>query len=386
MCCRGFAAEDGAGGKKSFLSHSPGQGILIESFDLKIKPAVTYVFQGAANANKGRGSGLHDAWRAELDIIKEFGEWGEAKVRFENGNGRAATKYITAYSNVDYNMHESEGDIEAHTFWYKQFLFGKQVTVVTGRLDPTDWYDLNNYANDHRRQYLADIFNNSTAIDWPINDSFGVHAEAAPESVKFMQFAFDYFDADRKDIFRHEMFTWGVNIRPDYLFGKDPEEASGNYRLSGWISNTPHPKLIEGGISRTDADNDNYGINLSCDQKVNDIFGVFGRFGWQRPDVADTDGDATVEWLWSLGANMNGKYWRREKDVLAVAVGQLFPSRDFKDAGNPGSAEGHFELYYNCKINDYLSITPDIQLIWNPYGNSSDGTIFIYGARAQVYF
>ena len=81
----------------------------------------------------------------------------------------------------------------------------------------------------------------------------------------------------------------------------------------------------------------------------------------------------------------------REDDVLAFAIGQVFPSEEYKDAGNPGKGEGHIEAYYKLQVNKCLAISPDIQLIWNPngVGKSSEGdndTIFVYGMRAYLEF
>ena len=130
---------------------------------------------------------------------------------------------------------------------------------------------------------------------------------------------------------------------------------------------------------------------MSADQRITDIYGTFVRLEWQRPDLIPADGGATIEWSWSTGAQMTGKYWNREDDVLAIAIGQDFPSDDYKDAGNPANGEGHFEAYYNFKINKYLAISPDFQLIWNPNGvkqsSEDDGDpVFVYGTRAHLAF
>ena len=89
-----------------------------------------------------------------------------------------------------------------------------------------------------------------------------------------------------------------------------------------------------------------------------------------------------------------GSPWGRESDVLGVAVGQVIPSDDYKqsNANLQAKTEGHVEAYYKIQVNDNLSISPDFQYIWNPYGkdvseNSSD--IFCSGyestSRLLVY-
>jgi carbohydrate-selective porin OprB len=135
----------------------------------------------------------------------------------------------------------------------------------------------------------------------------------------------------------------------------------------------------------------NYGFGLSFDQVVENVFDLFGRFGWQRPDLMPLAGGPTVEWSWSGGVQVCGKYWKRNEDHIAVAVGQDFVSKEYKDAGNPGSNEGHIEAYYSWKLNRCLTVSPDLQLIWNPNGVSKAWQgdmepVWVYSARVQYVF
>lgn len=104
----------------------------------------------------------------------------------------------------------------------------------------------------------------------------------------------------------------------------------------------------------------------------------------------------SLEQSWSAGIQIEGKPWGRENDVIAFAVGQVFPSGDYKKAGDTfdpvrgnAKAEGHFETYYRIHLNKHLSISPDFQYIWNPFGKDipeDTNGIFVGGMRAQVDF
>ena len=76
--------------------------------------------------------------------------------------------------------------------------------------------------------------------------------------------------------------------------------------------------------------------------------------------------------------------------IFALAFGQVEPSDDYKKVnGLKARSEKHLEAYYNFKVNDHLSVSPDIQVIWDPYGRDAvngDKTIFIGGIRTQVDF
>jgi carbohydrate-selective porin OprB len=85
---------------------------------------------------------------------------------------------------------------------------------------------------------------------------------------------------------------------------------------------------------------------------------------------------------------MTGKYWKREKDILALGIGQVVPSKEYIRAGNQGRAEGHLEAYYSFALTDFIFVSPDLQLVWDPAGVSSQTTdpVFVYGLRVHADF
>ena len=229
--------------------------------------------------------------------------------------------------------------------------------------------DQNTIAHNETSQFLSTVFRNSAVIDFPGGNSWGFRAVYAPAD--WIELATGMYDDnnDWEDLLE-DRFTFGqVNIKPTLLGRK------GNYRMYGWYDDSNHTKWSDSGTTTQQ----NFGFGTSIDQKILDYFTVFGRFGWQDPDVS------MVEWAWSSGFQFDGGVWGREKDYLGFAVGMDIPSDDYGDSGNPDHGEGHIEAYYNYYINDYLRISPDYQLIWNPYG-ASDGPINIIGMRGQVDF
>jgi carbohydrate-selective porin OprB len=182
----------------------------------------------------------------------------------------------------------------------------------------------------------------------------------------------------------------------------DEEQWGGNYRLYYWGNDRKHTKIVEYGVDPNTGTTDvstrlnraNYGFGMSLDQKITDVYGVFGRAGWQRPELVPIAGTATLYAAWSAGAQMTGKYWNRTDDVLGAAIGTVYPSERYSsstDPGRPSSPETHFETYYNIRINPHLSISPDLQWIWDPFGvgradQGDHDAIFIYGLRCQLDF
>ncbi|NQT90247.1 MAG: carbohydrate porin [Candidatus Omnitrophica bacterium] len=376
---------------KPSLKHIPGQGYAIEPGGIVIKPSGTLVVQATPDPNRTDTATAGGSYVFYIDFLKQIGENGNAFFRLEPGDGNTIEDDLTVFSNVNHNAHDAGSEVSLRKFWYTQYLLDKQLRITCGKLDAAHRIDQNVYANNDDTKFLADIFNNSPAIEWPADYSLSLNTIIAPEKMKFLEFALNYFDGDAEwsNIFDHAVYAAQVNIMPGFF--SDSVGPTGNYRFYAWLNSRNHAMLVDVGQPANTDKKHNYGFGLSLDQPLNDIYGIFGRIGWQRPDLIPAEGGATLEWSWSAGGQMMGTYWGRKDDFLGLGIGQIFPSEDYEDAGNPGSTEGHAELYYSIKTNDYLTICPDLQLIWNPNGVGSssegnDGTIFVYGARAHLAF
>ncbi|MFA5500936.1 MAG: carbohydrate porin, partial [Candidatus Omnitrophota bacterium] len=281
--------------------------------------------------------------------------------------------------------------------WYEQYLFNKQIVLTAGKLDPANYIDQNEYAHDECNQFLGRMFKQNPAIEWPNDNTLGGRLTLAPDFAKYLSLEMAYFDADNdwENVFARPFVSTQLNLKPSRILNIDPEQWDGNYRFYWWLNDLAHSKLVGAGEAPSDGMNNfNTGFGFSADQMITDVFGAFGRFGWQRPDLVMASSNpnaAPVEASWSGGLQMTGKYWKRDEDILAFGIGQLFPSKKYKDAGNGGAAEGHFEAYYKIRIFKWLAITPDFQIIWNPRGvnhgyQGEDKTIFVYGVRSQLDF
>jgi len=379
------------------IAYEPGQGM--EVTGIAIGADATFILQGTPNANNagtGDSSKINGSWSSDIEIKKSFEDWGLAFLHLEAGQGDGLESDLAVFSNVNRDAMASTARIEVTEAWYAQSFFSKKASITGGKLDFTVYFDQNEYANDETTQFLGRIFRNSPSIEFPPDNTLGFEGHISIEPIRYLEFDAGYFDADADwtNIFQKAFFMAQVNFMPAELFTEiDKENWFGNYRFYAWLNGLNHNKLVAAGTETTDNKEINYGFGFSFDQMLTSTFGTFCRFGWQRPDIALYDGTPTLEWSWSAGAQMTGKYWKRKNDVLAFAIGQAFPSKDWTDSSddNYGVGEGHIEAYYKCQINDCLAISPDIQLIWNPNGvsKSSEGhsnPIFVYGARAQIDF
>ncbi|MFH1395118.1 MAG: carbohydrate porin [Candidatus Omnitrophota bacterium] len=372
--------------------------------DFKIGADITAIIQSSPDTHLlgGRDVGkTAGSYQANVTIANEFRQvngMALANLRIDQGNG--VEPYLTVYSNVDNNVWEDD-EFSLSEMFYEQRLLDNKIVIDFGKLDPTVFFDLNKYAGSDTTQFLARIFNNSPVIEFPDNAG-GITASIYPE--KWLQLGYLVISGDPAlSRLGSELFHLAhIGFRPK-VYGRE-----GTYRFETWLNTNPHTRW-------DDVKKDNeyaYGFSLSFDQEVTDEIGVFTKFGWQEPKVynpastANVSEDAilntspdinnfSLEYMWSAGLQIKGGLWGRKKDVYGIALGQVMPSGDMKDAlasssGNDRKAkdETHFETYYNIYANKYLGISPGVQLIWDPYGadSGSKEMISVYTLRAHVDF
>ncbi|MCG8431436.1 MAG: carbohydrate porin [Candidatus Omnitrophica bacterium] len=356
-----------------------------EAFDgLTIGAGATFIVQGTSHANgddlSANGEDVIDAsYSVDLELEKAFDDYATAFVHLETGDGAGVEDELKVFSGVNRDADDSDNSVSLTEVWYEQYLKSVPVTLTFGKLDPTAYIDTNEYANDECTQFLGRIFRNSPVIEFPDN-SGGLRLSVAPaEAVDLEVIALDA-DSDWEDVFDGMFIAGQVNIKPDIL------GHAGNYRLVAWYSDREHTEWMD----MADTTKSAYGAGISVDQELTDVLGIFARYGWQDPDVF-LNGDAfSLEQAWSIGMQCSGQLWGRDEDVAGVGFGQVIPSDEYKKANNlRADSEEHIELYYAYKVNGHLTLTPDLQIILDPYGNDAangDKTIVVGGMRGQVDF
>lgn len=391
-----FAAS-AAGASDAEVRYEPGEGITIKPLDLYIKPETTLILQGSPDPNgPGKNKKFGVSWIGYLKITKKFADISLLYLELQAGWGDTMQKSLSVFNNINYNAYDIGGNIRLREYYYRRSFFDKQLTVMIGQKNPRDVIDQVKYAMQDDTQFLAYIFNESPSIDWPPSYSPVIHLNVSPDKLDFLEFEYNFMegDSDWQKIFEGGIHTFQVNVKPAVFFDLDRSRWDGNYRLYSWINTRNHTKFADAeSATSTTTKELNYGLGLGVDQMLGEALGVFGRFGWQRPDVAPAYSSANIDLTWSAGAQVDGRRWGRKNDIAAFAVGQVFPSKPWKDStgGSHGAGEGHVEAYYSYAIAEYIQLSPSFQIIWNPYGISKssqgdDEPIFVYALRYHVWF
>ncbi len=362
----------------------------IEDFDsyvmdgLKIGGGATFVMQATRNANAGDASNKQEdvtdgSYSIDLILEKEFEDYGMAFLQLETGDGAGVEDELTVFSNVNQDADDSDNSVAVTKAWYEHYIKDLPLTLTFGKIGSDDYIDGNQYACDECTQFLGRMFKHSPTIEFPDN-SGGLRMGIVPSDSMEIDIVLSDGDSDWEDIIADIFLAAQLNFKQ--LFERD-----GNYRVIGWMNDRDHTKWDDS----TNVTEEGYGFAISFDQELTDNLGAFLRYAWQDPDVFLNGEDFSLEYSWSGGVQILGNLWGRDEDIAGLAIGQLIPSGDYKNADSSRNAsdENHFEAYYNYKVNDHLTLTPDLQIIWNPYGDDAtngSGTVVVSGLRGQVDF
>ena len=256
-----------------------------------------------------------------------------------------------------------------------------RVEVTVGKIDPFVFFDQNNLADDESEAFLNNVFVHNPLLD--SGGDAGVDAYGFTPGLR-VAYVSDVNGAN----------TWGVSLG---VFGSGPGASfdtsfskpfvigqveyngkawanlPGAYRLYAW--NNGRASDLTGGTER------HGGWGLSLDQQVAEHLSLFSRIGFSGK------GQAAFDRAFTLGGQLSGAGWGREKDRLGLAFG-LLRTRDEYQLANPGfsGSEENVELFYAWQLNDQVHIAPSLQWIGRPGGDPAAKDVAVVGVRAKVAY
>ena len=366
-------------------------------YGLKIGGGLTMTAQGVShhkNTNQ-KGAG---ALSADIAIESPVGKDGRAVAVFDFQRGAGLQNLPAFFTSPNGNTSGTNADIESFnndqmhlTQIYYEHNIASNLTFSIGQLDMTGYFDANEFANNERAQFLANLFVTNPAIEFGGSADFyspGIRLTYGPfEAMDITIGAFED-NGDYVDMFEKPFLMGEID------FKIEPSGRKGNYRAYYWnkqgrdaaaLTNTANPD--DTSLEETE----NKGVGLSIDQEISDSIGIWLRAGVQRKKVAQFDRFA------GGGINITGNAFSRPNDVIGLGYGQTLMGKDYKDykksssAGFESGAEQYMEVYYNIAVDGAAQstgfhISPDIQYVINPGGDTNATKLFIYGVRLQAFF
>jgi carbohydrate-selective porin OprB len=343
--------------------------------NLTIGGFMTTVGQGAINNNGGGGREdvIDGTFKADFTVEAKTSENGKLFVDFEGGAGQGVQRTLTTL----WGVNEAASDSSSHAFileaWYEHLFFDKMLTFTIGKMDFTKYFDTNAVAGDETAQFLATGFKKNIAVEFPANGP-GSRLTLSPNELVSISLGWQNGSSSWEDIAEGSFVIGELDIKPKI------GELQGNYRFYGWTNGTDHARWDHPENTKEDG----WGAGASIDQQLTKSLTVFGRAGYESPDVY------MAKLAWSAGLGISGDLWQRDKDMLGLAYGMAHLSGGYEDTlraqGISPEAERHVEVFYRISVNDHVAISPDIQYITNAMGDGSRDDAWVLGVRAHFMF
>lgn len=216
-----------------------------------------------------------------------------------------------------------QNELNLREAWLRTELFGQRLALTAGRLDLTNYFDQNAFANDETTQFLSDALVNNQMLGLSSNGT-GVAAEFDPKNGVRFKFGLQQSKTDATNL-SDSLYTLsevGYTLTPFAL----PE---GTYRAWFRTDNTD-PTLIR------------KGIGLTFEQKMTAAIGLFARYGTQEVDEGD-------DRFYSAGIGFQNGFIFNPQDTWGVGYAHMNLAS--------GEQEHLAEGYYNLQITERLRLS-----------------------------
>ena len=342
---------------------------------LEVSIGATSIIQGTIGNNDNIGHDDTDAtYSVDIEITSQIGKNGTALLYLEGGEGNGLYDELIGFNGYNADATGDDADLQISEIWYEHRFKNDRVVTTFGKMDATRWFDGNAAANDECSQFLADVFVNNIAVEFP-DYAYGARMTLSPNEMFDISFGALEADSNFEDIFNETFLIAELGIKPRI------NDKQGNYRIYAWHNSGDKMDFDD----PTEMRDEGYGLGMSLDQEITNALTAFARIGWQDDDVY------AVEYAWSLGLQVSGCLWGRDDDVFGIAYARSETGEDYRNslraAGlRTAAAEETFEAYYNYRVNGNVSISPDTQLAKDMAGMENTDSVWILGVRAQLDF
>ena len=253
--------------------------------------------------------------------------------------------------------------------WYKHtFAFSEDhsLGLTGGIIDSTNYLDDNAYSNDEYTQFMNEaLVNASNGIlpSWDIGGALEWEYGRLGVTGVYMNVG------ENDDGNNYNFYGAQVMVTLETSFGE------GHYWMN--YNFTSKAFLDPDGTSEEQRDV----LIFSFDQELGNIFGAWIRFAFGSDKAL-----VNYKSLYSGGINVSGRWWGRKQDTIGIGFGHLDgPEQTEESINYTRVAEG----YVRFGLNDYLSLTFDLQYMKDKYGaTASDNDVdgWIAGVRMTAEF
>ena len=122
------------------------------------------------------------------------------------------------------------------------------------------------------------------------------------------------------------------------------------------------------------------GWSLNASQNLGEKWAVFGRVNGVSGQQAEIDNS------YLLGVVMNNPFDRNPLDQIGFAAALNHINEDAVGSATEHNYEKVLESYVTFGVSKWMTLTPDIQVYFDPAQNSKSDNAFAFSLRATLFF
>ena len=304
----------------------------------------------------------------------------------------------------------------------------RRVVLTAGRLSVIDIFDKNIYSGDLRHQFFNMAFMANASYDFAAdargytqglagefyydNWVFRLGRFAVPtvpnvlimENNPFKLYG-DQVELEHKHVINNHHGAIKLLAYRNRVNAGKFSDAITAYKADSEKNATTCPADNYGSLNSLAPDicwvrkaNTKMGIGINIEQGIAEDIGVFFR-GMYSDGKTEVYNYMSADQSISLGTDIKGAHWGREKDSAGLGYAQSWLSKDHATYLNRGgidaflgdgkinySPERVVDIYYQCHAMKSVWLTADYQHLMNPGYNSDRGPVNIYGVRVHLEF
>jgi high affinity Mn2+ porin len=281
-------------------------------------------------------------------------------------------------------------------------------TVSIGKFSMADYFDNNSYAHDPRTQFMNWALMSNGAWDYPANTrgyTWNVVVEYVRENYALRAATSLVPTTANGQVLN---WQWSNNQSNTIEFEKNTKffGKEGKLRALAFYTTTYMGSFAEAIKQTTNPDitltrkngRTKYGFGVNYEQELTAESGMFLRASWN-------DGNNETWAFTQIDHSLSGGYVKsnlfgRKEDKLGIGFalnGISNLHRQYLARGGYGfiigdgklpnyGLESILEINYIAKITDWLTITPDYQLVVNPAYNQDRGPVHAFALRVHTEF